>query len=86
MKRWLVWDKDEGPDSSVEVDAFDAEDAAVTACDRWNSDGSFADGIPAEVCCCVSEIGPLVRSPHVVVSVTHDYSIDWKPHEVQGET
>jgi hypothetical protein len=86
MKKWLVWEEEDGVDCSVEVEAFDAEDAATTACEKWDSRGRFAgDEIPAEIRCCVSEVGDTVRSPHVVVMVTHDYSIDWYGHREPEE-
>jgi hypothetical protein len=86
MKKWLVWEEEDGVDSAIEVDASDAEEAATTACETWSGMGNFAGGkIPPKIRCCVSEVGDTVRSPHVVVMVTHDYSIDWYGHQEPKE-
>ena len=46
--RCRCWMKDWHDESdAIEVDSFDADDAAADACDRWNDRGVFAgDPIP----------------------------------------
>ena len=59
---------------AVDVDAFDAEQAAQLACERWHSRGRWAgDGIPGSIDVRVIEEGGSLYNVSVEVSFSVDF-------------
>lgn len=75
VSKYLCWVPDyENEDNAIEIEAFDAQDAAQDACERWEEKGRWAgDPMPDSIDVRVRDADGLLYD--VVVGVS--YSIDF---------